>query len=375
MSTPTPSNEKKYWVALSHAEALTPLYWKQLLSVFPSAEAIWHASQKDLENAGATVALATNLIQIRKTIDPDAIMDRLAKEDITAIVLNDETYPRLLKEITDPPFVLFVQGELTAEEPVGALGVVGTRKMSSYGQTVLPPIIAECARAGLTIVSGLALGIDGLAHATTMDNGGRTIAAIGSGIDRKSLYPWQHRQLADRIVASGGAIVSEYPPGTEPIAYHFPARNRIISGLSLGVLVTEAPKKSGALITAFAAIDQNREVFAIPAPIHHPNAWGPNDLLKRGAIPVTEAQDILHALPILSLVEMPLQEKKDSKKIGTPPSETETIICTLLTQETLHIDDLVRKSNLTPDAIMSTLVLMEMAGKIRNVGGMQYTLS
>lgn len=374
MSTTIPTNEKKYWVALAHCEALTPLYWRQLLAVFPSAEVIWHASQKDLEHAGATSAIATDLIQIRKTVDPDIAMEHLVKEDMDALLLNDESYPHLLKEIADPPYVLFVQGELEKEEPVGALGIVGTRKMSPYGQTVLPPIVAECARAGLTIVSGLALGIDGLAHATTIDNGGRTIAVIGSGIDRKSLYPWQHRPLADRIVASDGAIVSEYPPGAPPMAHHFPLRNRIIAGLSLGVLVSEAPQKSGALITAFAALDQNREIFAIPGPVQHPNSWGPHDLLKRGAIPVTEARDILHALPILPLAEMPSQGTANTKKNHAPSSETETAILMLLAHETLHIDDLVRQSNLTPDAIMSTLVLMEMDGKIRNVGGMQYTL-
>ena len=375
LQSPTSSfHDKKYWIALAHCEALTPLYWKQLLAVFPSAEAIWHASQKDLEHAGTTPAIVADLIQIRKTVDPDVVMDRLIKEHVEAILLNDESYPRLLKEITDPPYVLFVEGELFKEERVGALGVVGTRKMSSYGQTVLPPIIAECARTGLTIVSGLALGIDGLAHATTIENGGRTIAAIGSGIDRASLYPWQHRQLADRIVASGGALVSEYPLGTPPLAHHFPLRNRIISGLSLGVLVTEAPQKSGALITAFAALDQNREIFAIPGPIHHPNSWGPHDLLKRGAIPVTEARDILHALPILSLAETPQRQMPNQEKAPALSSETEAAILALLTNETLHIDDLVRRSNLTPNEIMSTLVLMEMDGKIRNVGGAQYTL-
>lgn len=370
---PIPIDEKKYWVALAHCEALVPLHWKKLLSLFPNAETVWHAPQKDLEHIGIPERVIAELIHIRKTIDPNAIMDRLGKERIDALTLNDTSYPRLLKEIADPPYVLFVQGSIGREEVVGSLGVVGTRKMSSYGQTVLPPIVAECARAGVTIVSGLALGIDGLAHATTMDNGGRTIAAIGSGIDRQSLYPWQHRQLADHIVASGGAIVSEYPPGTEPLAYHFPARNRIISGLSLGVLVAEAPQKSGALITAYAALDQNREIFAIPGPINHPNAWGPHDLLKRGAIPVTEARDILHALPIIPLEAMPAQHADKTQQNDTPLSATATTILTLLAQETMHINDLVRASSLTPDVIMSTLVLMEMEGKIRNVGGMQYT--
>ena len=177
------------------------------------------------------------------------------------------------------------------------------------------------------------------------------------------------------IVAGGAAIVPECPPGPPPVAYHFPARNRIISGLSLGVLVAEAPQKSGALITAFSALDQNREIFAIPGPVNHPNSWGPHNLLKRGAIPVTEAKDILHALPIIPLAEMPQEEEKNNaEKHGTPPSSAETTILTLLMHETLHIDDLVRQSNLTASAIMSTLVIMEMHGKIRNVGNMNYTV-
>lgn len=377
MSTTTPSHEKKYWVALAHCEALTPLYWKRLLAVFPTAEAIWQASQKDLEASGITSRAAAELIALRGTIDPDTAIANMEKENIHAVTLEEASYPKLLKQITDAPLVLFVQGVLTAEEPVGALGVVGTRKISPYGHATLPPIITECVHAGLTIISGLALGIDGVAHETAIKNGGRTIAVIGSGIDRKNLYPWQHRQLADRIVASGGAIVSEYPTGTPPIAYHFPARNRIISGMSNGVLVCEAPQKSGALITAYAALDQNREVFAVPGPIQHPNSYGPHDLVKRGAILTTCADDILHALTL------PIMEKGTAEAIRTnndtiasttPASGTEATLLAILQDDILHVDELVRRSNLTAEAIMSTLVLMEMRGIVRHVGNSAYTI-
>lgn len=367
-----PRNEKKYWVALAHCEALLPLHWKRLLAVFPNVEALWHASALHLENAGLTSRVATEVVAIRNGVDPDRAMERMEQNGIRAITIQDESYPALLKEIADPPYVLFVEGTLLPEEPVGALGVVGTRKISSYGKSVLPPIVTECVRAGLTIVSGLALGIDGVAHETTIAEGGRTIAVIGSGSDRKTIYPWQHRPLADRIIASGGAIISEYPPFTPPNQYHFPARNRIISGLSLGTLVCEAPEKSGALITAFAALDQNRDVFVIPGPIHHPNTFGIHELLKRGAIPVAHARDILETLPITPLA--PTSHERTTSLIVKKRTPAEDRIITVLTGETLHIDEIVRRADLTAAVVMSTLVLMEMHGAIRNVGGMQYTI-
>lgn len=374
MSTPLATTDKKFWIALAHCEAITPAYWKLLLSAFGSAEIIWHAERGALERAGITSSAAEELIALRGALDIDTTIAAMEKEGIAAVTIAEPTYPALLKEIADPPHVLFVRGTLLAEERVGALGVVGTRKISPYGQSVLPPIIAECVGAGLTIVSGLAIGIDTCAHTTTIAHNGRTIAVIGSGIDRASIYPWQNVRLADAIVAHGGAIVSEYPPGTKPIAHHFPARNRIISGLSLGTLVCEAPKKSGALITAYAALDQNREVLVIPGAINHPNSWGPNDLLKRGAIPVMSGEDILHALPITP-TQLPLPMTASTPNAHTNATPAEATILSLLTQGTVHIDTIVQQSHLTIDIIMSTLVLMEMEGTVRNVGGMQYTLA
>lgn len=367
-------NERQYWIALAHCTAMTVTCWKKLLTVFGSAEAIWKADEAALARADMGKEGLRDLLALRRTRSPETIEEELARHKLHAITLHDEAYPKILKEIVDPPYVLFIEGELPAIEPVGALGVVGTRTLSSYGKAVLPPLIEGCVQNGMTIVSGLALGIDGIAHETTVQNGGRTIAVIGSGIDRQNIYPPQHRQLADRIVASGGAIVSEYPPGTRPETYHFPARNRIIAGLSLGVLVCEAPQKSGALITAYAALDQNREIFAVPGPINHPNAWGPNDLIKRGAIPVTTAEDILNVLPIAP-ISAPIPLKKNEAQDTAALSPLEHAILLVVQEGEAHVDTIVTKTNLTAAEIASTLVLMEMQGKVRNVGGMRYTLS
>ena len=208
------------------------------------------------------------------------------------ITLKDKNYPQLLKEIYDPPQTLYVNGQLKAVEKY-PLAVVGTRKISSYGQQITQSLVKALARAGLTIISGLALGVDGLAHQATLDVGGRTIAVLGSSLD--IIYPPSHEKLAQRIVESDGAIISEYPPKTRPSKWTFPARNRIVAGLSLGVLVIEAPKRSGALITARFALDQGREVFAVPGSIYNKNSAGCHLLIKLGAKPVTKPEDILES--------------------------------------------------------------------------------
>lgn len=362
--------EKAYWIALAHCEALVPYLWKRLFQRFSTGEEIWNASQRTLESTGLPQRVAAELVATRQRISPEKAMETLAREQLSAITLQDDGYPRLLKEIHDPPWVLFVQGDCKKEESPGALGVVGTRKISSYGQTVLPPIVISLAQAEITIVSGLALGIDGLAHETTLQAHGRTIAVIGSGIDRQSIYPSRHRYLADRIVASGGAVVSEYPAGSPPLTHHFPARNRIISGLSRGVLVCEAPERSGALITTAHALDQNRDVFAIPGPITHPNSFGPHLLIKNGATPVTSADDILDAIHF----SLPAERKQSPKKTATD-NPTEQQLIGALHNGPLHIDALVRQTNLTIEDVTSTLVLMEMRGIVRTVGGAQYAIA
>jgi len=220
---------------------------------------------------------------------------------------------------------------------------------------------------GLTIVSGLALGIDTLAHKACLEARGRTIAVIGSGLDRNSIYPSSNRRLFD-MIAENGAVISEYPIGTAAMPYHFPARNRIISGLSLGVLVIEATEKSGTSLTANHALSQNRQVFAIPGPIYSPSSVGPNNLIKIGAKLVCNIQDVLEELNLVSLTE-----QIEAKEI-IPDTEEEALILKLLSHEPLHIDKIVIETKLDTATVSSTLTLMEMKGKAKNLGGMQYVI-
>ncbi|MBU4370105.1 DNA-processing protein DprA [Patescibacteria group bacterium] len=208
------------------------------------------------------------------------------------IHIKDKNYPELLKEIYNPPQTLYINGQLKAKE-MYPLAVVGTRKISLYGQKITRFLVKALAQAGFTIISGLALGVDGIAHQATLDAGGRTIAVLGSGLD--IIYPYSHQQLAQKIIESNGAIVSEYEPKTRPSKWAFPARNRIVAGMSLGILVIEAPKKSGALITARFALEQGREVFAVPGNVDNKNSEGCNLLIKMGAKPVTKPEDILES--------------------------------------------------------------------------------
>ena len=208
------------------------------------------------------------------------------------INLKHKNYPQLLKEIYDPPEKLYLLGKLKSKEKY-PLAVVGTRRISSYGRQITMSLVKALSQAGLTIISGLALGTDGLAHQTALDVSGRTIAVLGSGLD--IIYPSAHKKLAQEIIKSGGAVVSEYPLNTRPSKWTFPARNRIVAGMCLGTLVIEAPKRSGALITARFALEQGREVFAVPGSIYTENSAGCHILIKMGAKPVTKPEDILES--------------------------------------------------------------------------------
>ena len=229
--------------------------------------------------------------------------------------------------------------------------------------------MSELTRAGLVIVSGLALGIDALAHESCLKFSGRTIAVLGSGLDETSIYPSHNRYLVNKIIDAGGLVLSEFPLGMEPLKHNFPLRNRVVSGLSRGVLVIEAPEDSGALITARNALEQNREVFAIPGSVYNSNSLGPNNLIKMGAKLVTNAEDVLEALD-LSLVK----EFVETKKI-VPDSKEEAQVLQHLSHDSIHIDDLVRLTQLDTSVINSTLTLMEMKGRVRNLGGMQYVIA
>jgi len=284
---------------------------------------------------------------------------------IKKITINDESYPTLLKQIFTPPKELYVLGNLEKEEK-NPLAVVGTRLPSSYGKAICYSLVKELAARGITIISGLAKGIDGIAHEAALDAHGKTIAVLGSGLN--VLYPSIHKKLAEEIVTKGGALVSEYPPDTPPDHWQFPARNRIIAGLSQATLVIEAPKKSGALITAFFALNEGREVLSVPGEINKENSGGTNNLIKLGAKPVTQAQDVLEIFG--------LETKLDQKEIIKPDSKEEEILLKILKpDESIHVDKLTELSKLLPSAVLSTLTVMEINKKIKNLGQGFYILN
>ena len=357
--------DSKYLVALHSFPKFGPVRIKRIKSHFPNFEQAWRANLSELKQAGIEENIANEFISARININPDNLVERLEKEKIKVLTLDDNNYPRLLSEIYDPPPLLFYLGALKDNDDF-SIAVVGARKYSHYGQQVTEKIVFDLAKNNITIVSGLALGVDALAHNTTLKANGRTIAVLGSGIDKYSIYPADNRYLAEKIVASGGLVLSEFPLGTAPLKFNFPQRNRIISGLSRGTLVIEASAKSGSLITANFALDQNREVFAVPGNIFSDNSSGTNDLIKKGAKAATSANEILETLDLGSITSY-----IKNKKI-IPESPAEEKIFGLLSYEPIHVDELIRSSGLNVAQINSTLILMEMKGMIKNLGNQNY---
>ena len=287
-------------------------------------------------------------------------------EEIKTITFRNKDYPKLLKEVKDPPKVLYHRGEILPNE--NCFAIVGTRRCSSYGKEIALEIAGDLAEAGLTIVSGLAPGIDSFSHQAALERGKRTIAVLGTGIDEKSIYPQENLKLAEKIVESGGCLISEYPSGTHGSKFTFPQRNRIISGISLGVLVVEAKQKSGALITANWAKSQGRKVFAVPGPIHFLNSKGCHYLIKRGAKLIENANDILKELNL---------ECSNLKFEQTVAGETpeENLILEVLKEGALDIDKIIEKTKLPAATIASTLAILEIKGKVKNLGGNIYAIS
>jgi len=285
-------------------------------------------------------------------------------EGIKSIDIKDKNYPKLLKEIADLPKIIYYLGEIKAEE--NCFAIVGTRRYSSYGKQVALEIAADLAEAGLTIVSGMAPGIDTFAHMATIERNKRTIAVLGTGLDEKSIYPQSNLKLAKRILETGGCLISEYPPGTSGAKFTFPQRNRIISGLSRGILVVEAKEKSGALITAKFAFSQKRKVFAIPGPIFSSNSRGCHLLIKQGAKLVEGANDIFKELNLQKITRPGLVEGE---------SKEESLILEALKEEALYIDEIIKRTKLPTAIVASTLAILEIKGKVRNLGSNIYAIS
>ncbi len=357
----------KYWNAINLDPKIGPKRFKLLYNHFENMEQAFKADFSELKRAGLEKKITEHFMAKRAEVDPDQEMEKLEKEEIRIITIKDKEYPKRLKEIYNPPGLLYIRGKFTKEDEL-ALAVVGTRKISSYGKQVTPEIVRDLASSKITIVSGLALGVDALAHQSALEVKGRTIGVLGCGLDRQSIYPSSNRKMAEQI-EENGAVITEYPIETLPLKQHFPARNRIIAGLALGTLIIEAPETSGALLTARHSLEQNRDVFAIPGSIYSKTSLGPNNLVKMGAKLVTQAQDILDELNLNLAVQY-----QETKKIA-PDTKEEAKLLEYLSKEPTHIDKLVEKSGLDAGKVSSTLTLMEMKGKVRNLGSMNYVLA
>jgi len=358
-------NDLRYWIGFNIVRGIGPTRLRALLDYFGDVKRAWHAPVEGLRRTGLDSRSLKNLLAARSTLDLEQELERIAATGARALTWQSPDYPRLLREIPAPPPVLYVKGTLT-EEDAWTMAVVGTRRASTGGREVTRRLATALARSGITIVSGLARGIDSVAHRAALKAKGRTIAVLGCGIDR--VYPPEHRKLAEEIIAHG-ALVSDYPLGTRPEGRNFPPRNRIISGLSLGVLVTEAGVRSGALITADYAAEQGRDVFAVPGSILMRGSAGTNALIRDGAKVVLGPEDILEELNLTMVTE-----QTEARQV-LPANETEAALLAYLSAEPTHVDELQQQVELPIPQVTSTLALMELKGLVRQVGGMNYVVA
>jgi len=359
------ADELKYWVAFSGIAGIGRIRISQLKEYFGSLHDAWKAPEGKLRQAGLDSRSIDALTALRPRMSLDAEMEKLERYRIKVLIQEDSFYPARLKEIYDYPPILYVRGNLPVQDEP-CLAIVGTRRPTIYGRQVTEEIVTDLARSKITIVSGLALGIDSVAHRAALDAGGKTIAVFASGLD--IVYPGENANLAQAIMEHG-ALISEHPLGAKPKPENFPLRNRIMSGVSLGVLVVEAGERSGALITANQALEQSREVFAIPGSIFSPTSQGTNRLIQEGAKLVRNYTDILQELNLAIVVQ-----QADIKEFSTI-DEAESAILKHLSSEPNHIDEICRCSGLTMPEVSSTLAMLELKGLVKQVGSMNYILS
>ena len=360
------STDIKYWVGFNNIPGIGRVRLGLLESYFQGLEGAWKASLGEMKRAGLDSPALRAIEQWRDKIDPDAEMEKLARYKVRVLTCKDKNYPKRLKEIYDYPPVIYIKGSLLPEDE-WCLAVVGTRRATIYGKQVTEEIVADLARSKITIVSGLAKGIDTIAHRSALEAGGRSVAVFASGLD--IVYPAENEKLA-RDIMEYGAILSEYPLGMKPRAENFPRRNRILSGLSLVVLVTEADEDSGAMITARDALEQNREVFAVPGSVLSPASRGTNRIIQMG-----EAKLVRTHMDILEELNLTTVARQIEMSEILPETETETLLIKQLSAEPSHIDEVCRKSGLPAATVSSTLAMMELKGLVKQVGTMNYVLS
>ena len=379
-------SELKYWVAFNRVSGVGRARMALMEGHFGSLGEAWRAGLADLRRAGLNAPTARQIVKARGEIDPDDEMERVVGAGVRALTWHDDDYPPRLKQIYDKPPLLYVKGEILPRDE-RSVAVVGTRRPSAYGRETARKLTAEIAAGGVTIVSGLARGVDGVAHSAALDAGARTIAVLGSGVD--VIYPREHAALAERI-QENGAVVSEHPVGARPDAQNFPRRNRIISGVTLGTLVVEAPEGSGALLTARHALEQNREVFAVPGSILSASSRGANFLIRDSAAKlVTQGADVMVELN-LTVVERQMGlvdagapavlAKRSAPETAAqvdlsaffPEDEAESAVLRYVTFDPIHIDEITRNSALAASTVSGALTMMELRGLVRQVGGMNY---
>ncbi len=354
--------ERAYLVALSQVTHIGPVRLGRLRDRFGTLDAAWSADERELL-AVLDERTCRAVLSARMKVDPERVMERITGSGSEIVTVLDDDYPMILREIPGPPPVLYYRGSLPGHDDP-TVAIVGTRRATSYGREATQRIAGELAAAGVTVVSGLAKGIDGFAHRAALESGGRTIAVMASGVD--IIYPPEHRQLAERILEAG-ALVSDYPPGTKPDAPNFPARNRIISGLSRATIVVEAPSRSGALITVGFAADQGRDVYAVPGSILSASSEGTNKLLRDGATPLTSAADVLGDLDLA-----PANSREEPEQIAFPISDEERAIYALVTAEPQHIDELAYSAGLTISQASALMTMLELKGLVANAGAQHF---
>jgi DNA processing protein len=358
--------DARYWVGFNLIPQIGPIKVRRLLDHFGDLAAAWGASAFELAAAGLDRRGLENVLAARPQIDLAAEMDKLARAGVRVLVWDDPAFPRLLRDIPASPFALYIKGEIKPEDE-WSIAVVGTRHATAYGRQVTQQLVGDLVRNHLTIVSGLARGIDAEAHRAALGATGRTIAVLGTGVD--VTYPPEHVRLAELIVEHG-ALVSEYPLGTQPEAGNFPPRNRIISGLSLGSLIVEGDEESGARITIEDALEQNRETFAVPGDIFRRQARGPNGMIQRG-----EAKLVTRAADILEELNLTMVEQQREVRAAIPENDIEAALLKQLSADPLHIDEIGRTTGLPIAAVSSTLAMMELKGMVKQVGGMNYVVA
>lgn len=355
-------DEQKYWVGFNLIKGIGAVRMQGLVSYFGDMESAWEADATQLAEAGLGEKLIERVLTARKNINLEQVWEKIEAQGIKILTWMDDAYPTRLKEIDQPPPVLYIRGEYLPDD-LFAVAIVGTRKVTPYGRQVTEELSAFLAANGITVISGLARGVDALAHQTSLKYNGRTLAILGTGVDK--IYPPEHKALAEQIMARG-ALISDYVPGTPPEASNFPPRNRIISALSLAVVVVEAGETSGALITAEFAAEQGREIFAVPGSIFAPQSKGANKLIQNGALPLLSVNDLMQALDINRI-----GEHKVARKI-LPTDETEARLLNVLSAEPKHVDEIRSQAELPIEKVSATLALMELKGMVRQLGGMNY---